>query len=261
RIVSVARFLGKQGISFRGHNETEHSQNKGNFMECFNLLTKFDPLLQNYKAPSNCTYLSPSQNEVIQCCSEQVTFSIVSELKTSGIYATMADEARDKHKEQLALCVQHVVTATGSVKKHFLRFCDLKSFSAESITESVQHCLRDNGLEDLQCVAQTYDGASVMSGATGGVQAKFQQYHPEAIYVHCDAHQLSLVLCHMCKAIKAATDFFNTLENLYTFFSASLTHHKKNSVMFKLNLDYTRWSCQSRSINALLTNFTAIIQC
>uniref|UniRef100_H2ZTL9 TTF-type domain-containing protein n=1 Tax=Latimeria chalumnae TaxID=7897 RepID=H2ZTL9_LATCH len=252
--------LRKQGISFRGHDETEHSQNKVNFMECFNLLTKFDPFLQKITKRHLI-------NEVILCCSEQVTFSIVSELKTSGIYAIMADEARDKHKEQLALCVRYVVTATGSVKEHFLGFCDLKSFSAESITESIQHCLRDNGLEDLQCVAQIYDGASVMSGATGGVQAKFQQYHPEAIYVHCYAHQLNLVLCHMCKA---ATDFFNTLENLYTFFSASLIHHKKFSdVQAQLGLKHselvqlsdTLWSCQLRSVNALLTNFTAVIQC
>ncbi|XP_065805213.1 zinc finger MYM-type protein 1-like [Labrus bergylta] len=43
-----------------------------------------------------------------------------------------------------------------------------------------------------------------MSGSTGGVQAHFRRLHPEAIYVHCYAHELNLVLCHTCKAIPEA---------------------------------------------------------
>jgi hypothetical protein len=42
------------------------------------------------------------------------------------------------------------------------------------------------GVAGLKCVAQTYDGATVMSGSKGGVQ------HPEAIDVHCYAHKLNL---------------------------------------------------------------------
>lgn len=38
--------------------ETDESHNKGNFLECMSLLTKFDPFLQRYTAPSNTTYLS-----------------------------------------------------------------------------------------------------------------------------------------------------------------------------------------------------------
>ncbi len=58
RIVAVTCMLGKQGIQFRGHNESEDSDNEGNFLECMPLLTQFDPFLQRYKTPSNTTYLS-----------------------------------------------------------------------------------------------------------------------------------------------------------------------------------------------------------
>ena len=34
RILTVTCFLGKQGIAFRGHDETYESHNKGNFLEC-----------------------------------------------------------------------------------------------------------------------------------------------------------------------------------------------------------------------------------
>ncbi|KAK0131537.1 hypothetical protein N1851_033712 [Merluccius polli] len=53
---------------------------------------------------------------------------------------------------------------------------------------------------------------AVMSGASGGVQAYFQNKHPEAIYVHCYAHKLNLVLCHTCKAISEAAQLFNVLQ-------------------------------------------------
>ncbi len=54
-IVAVTCMLGKQGLPFRGHDETAESHNKGNFMECMGLLQKFDPFLLNYTPPSNST--------------------------------------------------------------------------------------------------------------------------------------------------------------------------------------------------------------
>lgn len=54
----------------------------------------------------------------------------------------------------------------------------------------------------LNIVAQSYDGASVMSGCLGGVQSKIKQIYPNAIYTHCMAHRLNLVVVDMCKNIK-----------------------------------------------------------
>ena len=70
----------------------------------------------------------------------------------------------------------------------------------------------------LMCVPQTYDGAAVMSGSKGGVQAHFRVLHPEAIDVHGFAHELHLVLCHSCRAIPEAAEFFSFLENVHLFF-------------------------------------------
>ena len=109
-----------------------------------------------------------------------------------------------------------------------------------------------------------------MSGAVGGVQAKFRDKHPEAIYVHCYAHQLNLVLCHTCHAVPEASDLFDTLQSLYSFFSTSLVnHHKFRDVQNRLGLQpselvqlsKTRWSCQLRSVNAVLENYPALLEC
>ena len=59
RLVAVTKFLGKQNIPFRGHDEGMSSNNQGNFLECINLLKGFDPFLQSYSASSHSTYQSP----------------------------------------------------------------------------------------------------------------------------------------------------------------------------------------------------------
>jgi len=47
-------------------------------------------------------------------------------------------------------------------------------------------------------IAQAYYGASVMSGHISGVQTWIREKYPEAIYLHCLAHKLNLVLVSTC---------------------------------------------------------------
>jgi len=54
----------------------------------------------------------------------------------------------------------------------------------------------------LKIIAQSYDGASVMNGRLNGVQVKIKELYPSAIYTHCMAHRLNLVVVDMCKNIK-----------------------------------------------------------
>ncbi len=116
RIVAVTTVLGKQGIPFRGHDEQESNQNQGNFIECMKLLKQFDPFLQKYTPPFHTTYLSHfSQNEMINSISQEITEDIIKHMKISKMYSVMADEARDRRTEQLAVCVRFV-TQEGTVK-------------------------------------------------------------------------------------------------------------------------------------------------
>uniref|UniRef100_A0A8C6M7J5 DUF4371 domain-containing protein n=1 Tax=Nothobranchius furzeri TaxID=105023 RepID=A0A8C6M7J5_NOTFU len=270
RIVSVITFLGKQNIPFRGHDEQETSNNQGNFLECMKLLKNFDPFLKKYSPPKNATYLShPSQNEIISSIAQEITENITKQIRSSTMYSVMADEARDHHTEQLAVCVRFV-TMEGSLREAFLGLHKLEKFDAKSIADGIEAVLQSHNLGDLKCVAQTYDGASVMSGAVGGVQAYFKERHPEAVYVHCYAHELNLVLCHTCKAIPEAAAFFDLLENIYTCFSNSLINHNKFIEIQKqlglqpselVQLSNTRWASQVRSVKAVMNNLPAILAC
>ncbi len=133
---------------------------------------------------------------MITCCSQEVTATIVRDMSESKMYTIMADEARDGKSEQLAICVRYVTTE-GTVKERLLALTELTSFDAVSVISAIERELQGKGIGLLKCVAQTYDGAAVMSGVTGGVLSHFRKQHPEAIYVHCYAHELNLVLCHL----------------------------------------------------------------
>ncbi|KAL4006300.1 gamma-tubulin complex component 4 [Sarotherodon galilaeus] len=211
------------------------------------LLQEFDPFLQKHNPPSIAQYFLPtSQNDTIDCCAQEVTSVIVSEMTKSKVYAIMADKARNEKAEHLAVC--------------FLALAEIKSFDAQSIPNEIQQQIQNYGLAELKCVAQTYDGAAVMSGSIGGVQAHFRRLHPEAIYVHFFTHQLNLVLCNTCKAVPEAVELFSLLECVYSFFSTSLVnHHKFIKTQAKLGLtktelvqlSNTHCACQLQSISAL----------
>lgn len=78
-------------------------------------------------------------------------------------------------------------------KESFLGFYNLVDQSAKGI----EPLLKTSILQDVdvkKCIGQGYDGASVMSGKLSGVQKRMQDYVINALYVHCCAHNLNLVL-------------------------------------------------------------------
>ncbi|XP_030607418.1 uncharacterized protein LOC115795584 [Archocentrus centrarchus] len=68
-----------------------------------------------------------------------------------------------------------------------------KSATADSIATALKERLATILPEDQKAklICQAYDGASVMRGATAGVQKKIQDVYPNAHYIHCYAHQSS----------------------------------------------------------------------
>ena len=63
-----------------------------------------------------------------------------------------------------------------------------------------------------------------MSGKHSGVEQRIKAIAPQAIYIHCYAHTLNLVLVDVVKSIRDANEFFVLLELLYVFMSTSKAH-------------------------------------
>jgi len=71
--------------------------------------------------------------------------------------------------------------------------------NAQLLTSAIVCFLEKNNLHNIPIIAQSYDGASLMSIVHGGVQKKIQEKYPFAIYTHSMAHRSNLVVIDMCK--------------------------------------------------------------
>lgn len=101
----------------------------------------------------------------------------------------------------MSVCVRY---AKGlDVHERFLGFLEVsEGHDASFLANTILNFLHKSNLSNSNIIAQSHDGANVMSGHLGGVQAKIKVKHPTAIYTHCMAHRLNLVIVEMCNHLK-----------------------------------------------------------
>ena len=69
-LAEVILFCAKQEIALRGHDESDESENKGNFLELIDVISRHDEKFaaRLRSLPDNATYLSPTiQNDIALC--------------------------------------------------------------------------------------------------------------------------------------------------------------------------------------------------
>ena len=101
----------------------------------------------------------------------------------------------------MSICIRYVNGL--DVVERFLGFVDTsEKQDAESLYCYIMEYLKFCKLDKIKIIAQSYDGANVMSGKFNGIQAKIKNSFPYAIYTHCMAHRMNLVIMDMCKHLK-----------------------------------------------------------
>ncbi|CAH1109478.1 unnamed protein product [Psylliodes chrysocephalus] len=265
-ISDVLLTLCRQGIALRGHDESEDSKNKGNFKEICELVSRHNPLFKEQHTKYFNLTSSDIQNDIINIIGNMILNTIIDEIKECGMYALMVDEARSFKEQQLSVCVRYVKGF--QIEERFLGFTNCsQERDATSLCNILLSYLKKVGLTNIPIIAQSYDGASVMSGRVGGLQAKIRERHPSAIYIHCMAHRLNLVVTDLCSEIDSVKDFFNTVEALYVHFSSPGNHSvlikiQKELGLSKIELNRlsdTRWSCRNTNCQAVKKNYSSII--
>ncbi|KAL1439208.1 hypothetical protein MTO96_001304 [Rhipicephalus appendiculatus] len=153
---------------------------RGNFVELLNLFAKYDNIVgKKLKGgAANAKYVHHSiQDQILEILSHITLTSIKEEMKSSQCFALIVDETKDLSKtEQLSVVVRYYVN--GAVFERFLGFRNAEQLDAKSLLRYVKETLNRCGIDPQLCIAQTYDGASVMSGTSRGVQALFRQEVP-----------------------------------------------------------------------------------
>lgn len=272
-ILQVLLVCSQQEIALRGHDESVKSRNRGNFLEILKLIASHDDIVKDRLVcrPRNAVYTSPIiQNELLHIMGEMVQSVICNKIQESGLFSILVDESKDcSKKEQLTLILRCIDPRESTIHEYFLTFVEATTLDAKSLTQYIVDTLKKHQL-DLTCIiSQGYDGASVMSGHCSGVQARFKEFAPHAIYIHCHAHVLNLVLVDSVKAVPDATLFFALLESLYVFLSTTKAHviflqkqkelHPDTQPRELQRLSDTRWACRYNAVNSICHTLDAIL--
>ncbi|KAL5261878.1 hypothetical protein ACHWQZ_G007548 [Mnemiopsis leidyi] len=189
RIINAVIFLAKEEMAFRGHNEKITSEDRGPFKELLSMIAKTDSILFDHLGSSS-VFRGDSktiQNDLIHIVAEMTREIIAEEVDSADFFGVIADETTDVSvQNQLTVILRYV--AKGKLYERFLGFYNVTNVpGAEGQSNFLLEVMEPYNLNKL--VAQTYDGASTMSGHISGVQSRIRAKHDKAIYVHCMAHE------------------------------------------------------------------------
>ncbi|XP_050065317.1 zinc finger MYM-type protein 1-like [Aphis gossypii] len=153
RVIAVIKFLSSRGLAFRGDSEIFGCPKNGNYLGCLELLSNFDPFLEEH-------------------------------IKKFGNPA---------HIDQLTIIIRYTTIGRGKVVERFLGFVPIEQHDGKYLFDVLNKMLNDNNIGISKCRSQSYDNASNMSGIYSGVQARFREINKLAEWVPCAAHSLNLV--------------------------------------------------------------------
>ncbi|KAJ8049857.1 Zinc finger MYM-type protein 1 [Holothuria leucospilota] len=128
--------------------------------------------------------------------------------------------------DQLSFCLRYV-DRHYTIQERFLKFTDVESSKSAELFNTLNSLLEEHGLDIEKIRCQGYGGASNVSGATSGWQARVNKKNELAYYIHCCGHVLNLALADTCSAIPEVINFFGTVEKIYVclyFFVESRIH-------------------------------------
>ncbi|XP_004308301.1 PREDICTED: zinc finger MYM-type protein 1-like [Fragaria vesca subsp. vesca] len=218
--VECIRFLLRQGLAFRGHDESENSSNQGNFVELLQFLADHDEQVRAValkNAPANLKLTSPTiQKEIVNVAADAIIRDI-----DNALFSILVDEARDVSiKEQMAVIFRYV-DKRGCVIERFIGIVHVANTTARTLKKAVDELLSKHKLSISSLRGQGFDGASNMSGELNGLKTFILKDNPTAFYVHCFAHQLQLALVTVAKKHSIVGAFFTSVANVVNIVSAS----------------------------------------
>ncbi|KAL1299808.1 zinc finger MYM-type protein 1-like [Arachis ipaensis] len=281
--IDCIRWLTFQGCAYRGHDESQSSSNRGNFLEMLKFLGSYNErvkknVLEN--APKNAKYTSNDvQKEILHILATKVRNSIREEIGDAK-FCIIVDEARDESKKEKMAIVLRFVTLDGFVKERFFDLVHVTDTCATTLKKELISVLSHYNLQVENIRGQGYDGTSNMRGEWNGLQALFLKDYPQAYYVHCFVHRLQLALVAASREVLQIHEFFTQLNSIVTIVSASSKRHDQlqeaqaienanlvaqneletgkgvNQISTLQRAGDTRWSSHFNSICSLVKMFT-----
>ncbi|XP_060865965.1 zinc finger MYM-type protein 1-like [Metopolophium dirhodum] len=265
-LFDVILFCAKNNLALRGTDERIGKPNCGIFLSTLELLSHYNPILAKHIEEVNAknnviSYFSPQiQNEIISLLGKSTREKLLNRVKESKYYSIMFDCTPDvSHKEQMSQVLRYVYISNGtvSVEETFIDFMESHEKTGEGLSLEIIEKLNKDDLKLSNCRGQSYDNASNMSGKYKGVKTRIMQINNLAVYVPCNAHSLNLVGDDAAKVCVRMITFFDTVQQIFIFFSSSTS--RWTTLMKCINISLkctsaTRWSAKQDSVSALKRN-------
>ncbi|KAH9695103.1 TTF-type domain-containing protein [Citrus sinensis] len=284
--IDSIQFLLKQGLAFRGHDESRDSGNRGNFLKLLCFLTdhKEDINVVTFdNAPRNLQMTSNEiQKDIVSCGAVETTNIIIKEMG-DVLFSIVIDESRDISTKEQMVVVLHYVDKSGYVVERFIVIEHVTSTTSISLKEVLDKLFSIHGLSMSRLRGQRYDGASNMQGEFNGLKTLILKDNKCAYFIHCFAHQFQLALISMAKKHEDVNSLFNLVAMLVNVVGASAKHHailqeKHAQVVIKalddgelssgqgLNQEITlkrsvdtRWGSHYGTLLSIITMFPSIV--
>ncbi|XP_062102861.1 uncharacterized protein LOC133813724 [Humulus lupulus] len=222
-LVDSIRFLLRQGLAFRGHDESEDSNNQGNFLELLNFLADHNEEVRAValkNAPENLRLTSPRiQKDIVNACAIETIEVIIKDMG-DAVFSILVDESRDVSiKEQMVVMFRYV-DKRGYVIERFIGIEHVPNTTAISLKIAIDKLFSKHGLSISRLRGQGYDGASNMSGEFNGLKSIIMKENECAFFVHC-SHQLQLTLMGVAKKHDLIGTFLTVVSNVVNIVGAS----------------------------------------
>ena len=150
--------------------------------------------------------------KILQIMGKIIRRSIYDEVQQAGYFSLMADETKDLSKQEQLAIVLRYLDKEGTITERFLTFVQATSLNAENLSNYLIKVIEDNVLDLTYVVSQGYDRVSIMSGHCTSAEQQIKK-SPSAIYIHCCAHMLNLVLVDCSNKVELAHDLLMSVYN------------------------------------------------
>ncbi|KAE9536827.1 hypothetical protein AGLY_006889 [Aphis glycines] len=235
KILNCIKCCGKHELPLRGHDEKVSSKNQGIFRGILDL----------------CINLNSSLNDHFE---KSTVFKGTSKTIQNDLLDSILSVCRNKIVNEIQ---QYEVQ--GRPVERFWSFANPNGHNAEALSQTI-FGLIDPLLEKSpnKLIAQSYDGAAVMSGQKSGVN---KSTHLPFLFI---AHQLNLIMIQSISKNKQVRIFFSNLSEIPVFFSHSPQRVSVLDEVVGVRLPravQTRWNFNIRTVNTVFEHREDLIIC